>query len=337
MNKLNKIGVSALCGSLAAFSAAQAGELTASGSAALTYISQDDTVVGNPIGMASAVSFAGSGELDNGWTVALSIAHTDGGGYSNTNITITVPGMGDIRVDQGTSGTGIQRYDDITPTVWEEADGAGISAQINKIAGTSAGATIEITPTEMMPAGLTAHFAWSKDADSGNTNDKVAGGASNELGSGWDLTLEAGSDLTGVDGLTLYGGISEVDQYQNATDTNGDVSERVFGVKYATGGFTVGWQQTDEDTGKTSTTNYENTSYGVTFNVNDDLSIGYAHTESTETGGSLPDAEADSLQASYTYGGATISIAEVEVENSGYQTAAANDKSGTVIYLGLAF
>ena len=103
------------------------------------------------------------------------------------------------------------------------------------------------------------------------------------------------------------------------------------------GSFTVGYQQTDEETGLTSGTDYENTSYGITFNVNDDLSIGYAHTESTETGQSLPDAEADSLQASYTYGGATISIAEVEVENSGYQSAAANDKSGTVIYLGLAF
>jgi len=332
MNKLNKIGVSALCGSLAAFSAANAGDLTASGSAVLTYISQDDVTVGNPIGMASAVSFAGSGELDNGWNVAISIAGTDGGGYSNTNITITLPGMGDIRVDQGTSGTGIQRYDDITPTVWEEADGAGIGATINKIMGTSSGATIEVTPTELMPAGLTARFAFSQDADSGNTNDKVAGGSTGTLGSGWDLTLEAGSDLTGVDGLTLYGGMSEVDQFQNATTTSGDVSERVMGIKYAMGSFTVGWQQTDEETGLTSGTDYENTSYGITFQVNDDLSIGYAHTESAETGQSLPDAEADSLQASYTYGGATIAIAEVDVENAGYQTAAANDKAGTVIY-----
>jgi len=337
MNKLNKIGVSALCGSLAAFSAAHAGDLTASGSAALTYISQDDAVVGNPIGMASAVSFTGEGELDNGWNVKLSIAGADGGGYSTTNITITLPGMGDVLVAQGTSGTGIQRYDDITPTVWEEADGAGIGATINKIMGTSAGATIEVTPTELMPAGLTARFAFSHDSDGGNTNDKVAGGVSGALGSGWDLTLEAGSDLTGVDGLTLYGGMSEIDQFQNATSTSGDVSERVMGIKYAMGSFTVGYQQTDEETGLTSGTDYENTSYGITFQVNDDLSIGYAHTESSETGQSLPDAEADSLQASYTYGGATIAIAEVDVENAGYQTAAANDKGGTVIYLGLAF
>jgi hypothetical protein len=187
----------------------------------------------------------------------------------------------------------------------------------------------------MMPAGLTARFAFSKDADAGDTNDKVAGGTSGALGSGWDLTLEAGSDLHGVDGLTLYGGMSEVDQFQNAGSVSGDVSEQVLGIKYAMGSFTVGYQQTDEETGLTSGTDYENTSYGITFNVNDDLSIGFNHTESSESGQSNPDAEADSIQAAYTYGGATISISEVDVENGGYTDA--NDKSGTVIHLGLAF
>ncbi len=337
MNKLNKIGISALCGSLAGISAANAGELTASGGVAVTWISQDDTVVGNPIGMASGISFAGSGELDNGWGVTLNIAHDDANAYSNANVIIALPGLGDVRIDQGTSGTGIQRLDDVTPTVWEEADGAGISAQINKIMGTSAGATIEVTPSELMPAGLTTRVAYSKDADSGNTNDKAAGGDSGVLASGWDLTVEAGSDLLGVDGLTLYAGMAEIEQYQNSSTHNGDVSETVLGIKYAMGGFTVGYQVTDEDTGQTTTDNYENTSYGITFNVNDDLSIGYNHTESDETGQSLATAEADSIQAAYTMGGATFSIAEVEVENSGYQTAAANDKEGTVIKLGLAF
>jgi len=336
MNKLSKIGVSALCGSLAAFSAAHAGDLTASGSAALTWISNDDQTTGNPIGMASAVSFTGTGELDNGWGVKLSIAGADAGGFSNTNITITVPGLGDVQVQQGVSGTGIQRLDDITPTVWEEADGAGLSATINKIAGTSAGATIELTP-DMTPDGLLVRAAWSKDSDSGAANDKVAGGDSGALGAGWDLTFEATSDLHGMDGLTLYGGISEVDQYQNSGTHNGDVSEDVLGIKYAAGGFTVGYQVTNEDTGRTTTSSYENTSYGVTFSVNDDLSIGYAHTESNESGASKQDPEADSLQIAYTMGGATISIAEVDVENQGYQDGAAYDLSSTVIHLGLAF
>jgi hypothetical protein len=287
--------------------------------------------------MASNVTFNGSGELDNGWGVAMSIAGTDGGGYSTTNITVTLPGLGDVLIAQGVSGTGIQRMDDMTPTVWEEADGAGISATINKIAGTSGGTTIEINPSEVMPAGLTTRFAYSKDADSGNINDKAVGGASGVLGSGWDLTVEATSDLTGVDGLTLYAGMSEVDQYQNATTHSGDVEETVIGVKYAMGGFTVGYQVTDEETGQTGTTGYENTSYGITFNVNDDLSVGYAHTESDESGAAKATPEADSLQVAYTMGGATFRIAEVDIENAGYSTAASADTEGTVISLGLAF
>jgi outer membrane protein OmpU len=299
-------------------------------------MSNHGVTTGNPIGMASAITFTGTGELDNGWGVKLSIANADGGGYSNTYVNITIPGLGDVRIDQGVSGTGIQRLDDITPTVWEEADGAGLSATINKIAGTSAGTTVEITPSGL-PDGLTARIALSKDSDSGQANDKVAGGVSGALGSGWDVTLEAGSDLIGLDGLSLYGGIAEINQYAVSAGIDGDVSETVYGFKYAAGGFTVGYQVTDEDTGKTTTTGYENTSYGITFNVNDDLSVGYNHTESDETGQGKDTAEADSLQASYTMGGATISIAEVDVDNNAYATAASADKSSTILSLGLAF
>jgi len=341
MNKLNKIGVSALCGSLAAISAANAGELSATGGATITHLTTEGGNTGNPIGMASNVTFTGSGDLDNGWSVAMSIAGTDGGGYSNTNITIGIPSIGDIRVDQGTSGTGIQRLDDITPTVWEEADGAGISAGINKIAGTSAGSTIEITPTALTPAGLTARIAISPDSDSGNTNDKTAGGSSGPLGSGWDLTLEASGELTGVDGLTVYAGISMVEQTQNTDAYVDDIEEKVVGIKYVGSGMadriSIGAQITQEDTGVTGTTEYENLSYGITFKISDDLSIGYAHTESDETGQDLATPEADSLQVSYTMGGASFNIAEVSTKNSTYSTASTADVSGTVISMGLAF
>ena len=127
MNKINKIGVSALCGSLAAISAANAGDLTVTGGADMTWISLSDQVTGNPIGIGSNFGLSGSGELENGWTVDLSIAMTNANVYSNSSVTITVPGVGAILVNQGGSGTGIDRYDDNTPTVWEEADGAGLS------------------------------------------------------------------------------------------------------------------------------------------------------------------------------------------------------------------
>ena len=336
MNKLSKLGVSALCGSLAAVSAANAGDLTATGGAHLTYLSQEAATTGNPIGMASAVSFIGEGELDNGWNVKLTIVGNDAGAYSASNINITLPGMGSVVINQGNSGTGIARMDDMTPSVWEEADGAGISGGIDKVLGVNSGTTIEVTPSEVMPAGLTARFAYSKDADGGNVNDKAAGGASGALASGWDATVVASSDLTGVDGLTLYAGMSEIEQFQNGSAINGDKSELTYGFKYAAGGFTFGAQMSDEETGQTSVTDYENTMYSVTFNVNDNLSIGYNHVESDQVDGSTVTTEADSIQAAYTMGGATLRIAEVNIENPLYDGTAA-DKDGHVLSLGLAF
>jgi len=335
MNKLNKIGVSALCGSLAAISAANAGDLTVTGGADLTWISKSNQVTGNPIGIGSNFGFSGSGELDNGWTVDLSIAHTNVGAYSNASVTIGVPGVGDIKVNQGGSGTGIMRMDDMTPTVWEEADGAGLSATINKINGTASGATIEVTPSGL-PDGLAGVFAWSPDADGGSSiNDKASGGDNGgKMGSGWDITLTATEGLHGVAGLTLYGGISEVDQNTHYSTVNGNKDESVIGIKYAMGSFTAGYQQSNEDTGLTGTAEYDNISYGITFSVNDDLSIGYGHIESDQSGNSA-DAEADSIQASYTMGGATFRIADVDVEDGAY--AAAGDNSATIISLGLAF
>jgi len=335
MNKLNKIGVSALCGSLAAISAANAGDLTVTGGADLTWVSKSGQVTGNPIGIGSNFGFSGSGELDNGWTVDLSIAHTNVGAYSNASVTIGVPGVGDIKFNQGGSGTGIQRMDDMTPTVWEEADGAGLSATINQISGTAAGATIEVTPSGL-PDGLAGVFAWSPDADGGSSiNDKASGGDNGgKAGSGWDITLTATEDLHGVAGLTVYGGISEVDQNTHYSTVNGNRNEDVIGVKYSMGSFTAGYQQSKEDTGLTGTAEYDNTSYGITFSVNDDLSIGYGHKESDKSG-TANDAEASSIQASYTMGGATFRIADVDVENGAY--AAAGDNEATIISLGLAF
>jgi hypothetical protein len=337
MNKLTKIGVSALCGSLAGFSAANAGDLTVSGGVDMTWMSFDDETTGNPIGIGSNVTFAGSGELENGWSVDLSIANTNAQGLSNANVTIGIPALGDIRVDQGTTGTGIHRIDDVTPAVWEEAYGTGLSTGAQLVNGTSAGTTIEWTPN-MTPDGLTARLAYSPNACHSNTADKTSGGVcGGTTGSGWDVMLSATSDMIGMDGLTLYGGISEVEQYQNGTATNGDKSEKTVAAKYAVGSFTLGYQWGEKETGTTGATQYESDAWGVTFSVNDDLSIGYNHFESEQTNSTNVTLEADSVQLSYTMGGATFTLAEAQADNMKYSTASPNDRDATSIKLALAF
>jgi len=339
MNKVTKLGVSALCGSLAAISAANAGDLSVTGGVDMSWLSIDDATTGNPIGMGSNLTFSGSGELDNGWGVKLSVALTNQAAYSNTNVTVTVPAFGDIRIDQGVSATGISRIDDVTPNVWEEAYGTGLGTGINNVDGSSAGSTIEYTPS-MLPDGLTARLAYTPDASGGTANDLAssASAASNPEGSGYDITLTATDAITGMSGLTLWGGVSKIKQDSTTANYSGDQDETTFAISYAAGGFTVGYQWSEEDLGTSANEKqYENEGYGITFNVNDDLSIGYNHYESDQDNDTDVTAEASSIQIAYSVGGASIRVAESDADNTAYQTTAGFDKSGTVLSVSLAF
>ena len=274
MNKITKIGASALCGSLAAISAANAGDLSVTGGVDMSWTSLPKANSGTPIGIGSNLTFSGSGELDNGWSVKLTVAHTNANVYSNTNVVVGIPGLGDIRIDEGTTGTGIDRMDDNTPNVWEEAYGTGLGTGIDTVSGVSGGTNIEWTPNT--PDGTTVRVAWSPDVSGKNGNDKGTGASEGIKGSGFDLTVEATGEGMGLEGLTLYGGVSQVENYQNTTAYNDDNKEMTVGAKFAVGSFTLGYQWSEEETGRsTTTTKYQNDGYGITFAINDDLSIGY--------------------------------------------------------------
>ena len=338
MNKLTKIGVSALCGSLATVSAANAGDLTVTGGVDMSWISLDDDNVGNPLGIGSNMSFSGSGELDNGWSVKLGIDHKNANAYSNTNVTVGVPGLGDFRISQGVSGSGIDRMDDKTPNVWEEAYGTGLGTGIDTVAGVSGGAGIEFTPSAT-PDGITARISWTPNAGGSGSSDKGSSGVQSSVASsGYDITVSASSDAIGVDGLTLYGGISSTEQDSTNSAISGDKDERTVGVIYSVGGFTLGYQWSEEDLGRSSgATQYDNDAYGITFNVNDDLSIGYNNYESKQTSTTNVTAEADSIQIAYSMGGASIRIMDASATNMDYSTAASQDRDNTVISVSLAF
>jgi len=341
MNKLTKIGASALCGSLAAVSAANAGDLTASGSIDMSWISLPAENTGNPMGMGSNISFAGSGELDNGWTVAFALDNTNAQAFSNARVTVGVAGLGDVRIDMGLSGTGIDAMDDKTPTAWEEAYGAGLGSGIDTVSGGSAGSGVQITPTDLMPDGIVTTFHYTPDADGSNAGDKASAGATgHSRGSGWDVTIEASGDAT-PEGLILYGGYSNVDRYQNETAVNDDITEWTAGVEYAVGSFTLGYQISEEDNGRATTkTGYDNTGYGVVFAINDDLSISYntykSEQQSTTTSTAL-EAEASSVQLAYSAGGLSIRIADQTIDNKSYCTNAANQRDATTLSVALAF
>ena len=336
MNKLTKLGVSALCGSLASVSAANAGDLTVAGGVDMSWISMDDSITGNPIGIGSNYTLSGSGELDNGWSVALSIAMLNKNQYSSTNVTVGIPALGDFRISQGTTGAGIDRMDDVTPNVWEEAYATGMSNGMQTVTGATAGANIEWTPN-MMPDGLTARVVYSPDVSGATSNDKGFSGQAVNQGSGYDLTLVATDAVTGMSGLTIGAGMANVTQ-EGGTNVNGDKEARTMYATYAVGGFTVGYQWSEHDLGTSaSEQEYTNDGYGITFAINDDLSVGYNYYESEQTSTTNVTNEAESYQIAYSMGGASIRLAEGRSDNQDYQTGAAYDKDNTVLSISLAF
>jgi outer membrane protein OmpU len=193
MNKLTKVGCSALCGSLAAIASANAGSLTAVGGADLTFTSLGQDVTGQPVGLGSNITFKGSGELDNGWTFALAIANANGGAFSAANVTIDMQGLGKFNINQGNSGNGIAAMDDKMPTAWEEAWGAGLSGGVKTVLGSGNQQNIMYTsPTKM---GTTVTLTYAHEYGTSDVADKTTATANNNMGRSYDATIAMNPSL----------------------------------------------------------------------------------------------------------------------------------------------
>jgi len=344
MNKLTKVGFSALCGSLAAISAANAGDLTVTGGADLTYTSIGTTVNGNPFGMASAVTFAGSGELYNGWTFALTIAEGDGVAYSASNVDIVMGGYGSFNINQGNSGNGIVIYDNVLPTAWEEAHGAGLSGGVKTVAGVGTSDNIAYRFPKVL--GTEIQIAYAHDQGTTDTADKASQSNSDATGRGYDLTVKINPSLGTeiLSGLNLYAGASTI-EVDRGTAALEDAYEGVGAITYALGPVEVGAMWSGLYSGvQTGVHSYKNHGFGIAFNVNDDFSVSYGEYQSRKAGyDNSTDVgaedtrvvEVQSWQAAYTMGGASIRVADVKADNVLF--SAADNQSATIVSLGLAF
>jgi len=347
MNKLTKVGCSALCGSLAAISAANAGDLSVTGGADLTYFSHGGSVTGNPFGMASAVTFKGTGELDNGWNFEFVVAEGDQVSYSAARVNITMGGLGTLEFDGGNSGNGIAAYDNVLPTAWEEAHGAGLSGGVKTVLGVGSSDNIQYTlPTFL---GTTIAITYAPQQGTADTADKAASGDNNtNTGKGYDATIKMNPSLGTeiLSGLNLYAGGSVVEQYDNANTTE-DKYEAVGAIVYALGPVEIGamWSGLyDGNETANAYHTYKNHGFGIAFNVNDDFSVSYGEYQSrkagyedaeTQGGPGQRVVEVNSWQAAYTMGGASFRVADVKADNVLWSPTA--DQNATIVSLGLAF
>ena len=124
---------------------------------------------------------------------------------------------------------------------------------------------------------------------------------------------------------------SSIDQ----NPTLGDKDSEVYGATYAIGGATVGYQHSKEDNVGAASTYYENDAYGISYSVNDDLSISYGRNESKSNSSGTSTVEADSIQISYSVGGASLVFADTNVDNQNYVSG--TNREGRTVAVTLAF
>jgi len=329
MNNLKKIGLTALAGSLAVTSV-YASELTASGSASIGFGGADKGTSANGFYMNDEVNFSGSGEMDNGWNVTLSMqldANEVGSSQNMDNRSITID-MGDAgTVAFGGHGLDsvVGGVDDVMPTAygetWDIISNTVDNGGVTSTASTLFGAIGSAGSNNMMRYDNTTAVEGLKISAS------YVPSGTGEVESSVDYGLE----YTGYEGLTLGYAMGE----NNAAGGTGNTDNDTMYVKYAYGPVTVGYQSSEIDA-NTAAASDEWDAYGITYAVSDSISVGYA--ESTyDAGDSTTDQENSNLSVSYTAGGMTLAAGFAEEKNRGGLTTAVNDVKGYDISLAFAF
>ena len=331
MNNLKKVGLTALAGSLVAFSA-QAVEITVSGSAKLTYHNGHGSEVdGNPMGMNTDLVFSGSGEV-NGYATNLTIIAADQiGGMSSAALSIDLADMGKITFDQGTGAGGISTIDDKMPVAAEEIwDGlTGVTgASDGKVGGGNSGVFVYANSF----AGYNLTTQVSKGSRTNQDDDSNSGTTS---GTSWDFALTTDSLMDGLSVGAGYGKIANGAQ----SDVNGDDTDEhmVAFVNYTIGMVTLGYSEANIDAGAAGGTNEYAQAFGIAANLSDNLSISYGEREVEYANASAAHVTQDNtgIALAYTMGSAKVTVQQNESDNNG-GVAGSNDEN-TEIALSLAF
>lgn len=326
MDNLKKIGLSALAGSLVAFSA-QAGELSVSGGAKMTYTAdtgnEDVAHDGNRFGLQKSISFSGSGELDNGHTVSLSHVMAAGSTLSTSVLTYDMGDMGKLVYQEDSGDLGIGKIDDLMPTADEEPwNGIDTEQSSNEsLVGRVDSGITGFNYTYSMDM-ATVNVGYGMGADGNNDDGANSGAGSNTSSTSIAITA------TPMDGLTVFAGTGS-----KGTATSDDDHD-TYGLKYAFGPVTVGYQHSEIDFNATSSNDNETDAFGISFAINDNLSISYGE-QDTEADGQANDQEVEGMSIGYSMGGISIKAHSNEAKN--IANTADNVSEHTEIAVSFAF
>jgi len=325
MDGLKKIGITALAGTLASVSAVQAGSMAVTGTAEISYVQKDKSeITGNPIGMGKDLTFKGSGELDNGWTVSVMHDLTDAAAWASSSITIGMGSLGTIIVDQGSGADFGTALDNVVPIAFEEAD-AGMDTGM-RLSGGAITPNGSITYKLPVFAGLQLGGSYQPRSGGDANADGATSGITGTGKAGWEYAADWSPDM--VPGLRVGGVIGTCEDCNTGSKDN---DEETWFATYAYGPLSIGYQVADINNG---TDSYDTDVYGVSFNINDALSVSYQYGETDGSNASYNTAEFEGISAAYNIGPMAIKFTDNSGKNMNGTT---NDDDNRELNLSMSF
>tara|TARA_Y100001970_G_scaffold285951_1_gene406941 strand:- start:38 stop:985 length:948 start_codon:yes stop_codon:yes gene_type:complete len=315
MNKLTKVGLTALAGTLVSVSA-NALDLSVTGGASISFAGEENQTSGNGWSMNDGVTFTASGEMDNGFNVTVKqvIDSSDGnaGAIMDTRqLTIDMGDQGTLTFTGDGGSSVLDAVDDVTPTANEEAwaDVTGASA--------APGGTGGLNMFHYSNSSLMDGVKLSASYTPSNGTTEV------------ESSSDYGIEYTGVEGLTI--GVAQGED--NTSATAGIETTNMY-IKYAMDSITIGFQ-TSEDDSETANSDIDFSAIGVSYAVSDDMSISLNSSTHDYESATLSDQEALGISISYTMGSMTLTANHNQIDN--LAGSADKDRSGYAMSLGFAF
>ena len=334
MNNFKKIGLTALGTALVATSVS-AGEMSVSGGASIAM--QHATIgtgadAGKKFQMGNQLTFTGGGTLDNGLDVSLSFVidqgdnettSTDENGadapFDSHSVSIGNDTIGTFTFHgEGADSEQNAMHSVVTGELWDNDLGATAPSE------SSAGDNTMTYYNSSLYDGLTIGASYApRGSASANGGDNK-----HDSSTAWSVKYD------GVEGLSVGYASGE-----DSTTKGAQADVDSYFITYAYGPITVGYGVTEYDSENTGATyDRDYSEYEIAYTLTDSLSISYGvETLETPNKSSDVDQEVTGIKASYTAGGMTLGIAQVDLDNDDFSNAATADSEMWEVSASFAF
>ena len=325
---MKKLGLSALAGSLVAFSA-NAAELSVNGGVELTWTdtggNKGNEVTGNSYGANSSVTMSGSGDVGFGTVSMTRTLNDTNSGWGSSWQTLDMGSIGVFSFDS-TAGAlvGVTANDDLMPTAYEEVSTGVSSKGISGVGSTNVIGYRNTFGMFSVSAGYSQNGTVT--AESGSSGEAAHGSTE-------DIYVSAAI----MDGLTIGAGHATNGTTDTST-TSDDTKESVMNVVYSTGPVSVGYRIAENNKGAAGTASRTVDHYSIAFNVNDNFAVSYGQQDTKKEAISVTAGvteEVTGISAAYTAGAASVRINHSKSDNdNGVQ---GTDDETTEVSLVLSF